>query len=68
MVIDGLCEAEFHRSDGGDTIASFLAKHLQDLPTWIRIVCTVRTGMLDVVRSFPFQRIRYGRTTIQMGR
>ncbi len=56
--MDGLCEAEFHRSDGGETVSSFLLRHLGDLPPWVRLVCTVRTGMADVVKAFPFQRMR----------
>ena len=58
IVVDGLCEAEFHRTDAGETIGSFLDRNLAHLPKWIRIICTVRTEMLEVVRGFPFQRIR----------
>jgi hypothetical protein len=28
ILIDGLCEAEYHRSDNGETLASFLKLHL----------------------------------------
>ena len=37
VVIDGLCEAEVHRPDHGNTIASFLAKHLAKFPEWLKV-------------------------------
>ena len=37
IVIDGLCEAEVHRPDHGNTIASFLAKHLAKFPEWLKV-------------------------------
>ena len=36
-MIDGLCEAEVHRPDHGNTIASFLAKHLAKFPEWLKV-------------------------------
>ncbi len=58
ILVDGLCEAELHRSDGGETVASFLERHFREFPPWLRLVCTVRTGMLDIVKGFPYQRMR----------
>jgi len=57
IVVDGLCEAEQHRPDYGDTLASFIAKHLHQFPSWLKIVCTVRSDMFDVARSLPFHQI-----------
>lgn len=57
VVIDGISEAEFHRSDYGDTIASFLAKCLSRFPPWLKIIATVRTSFQDVTKLFPFHRI-----------
>jgi len=57
IMVDGLCEAEQHRPDYGDTLASFIAKHLHQFPSWLKIVCTVRSDMLDVARSLPFHQI-----------
>ncbi len=45
LIIDGLCAAEIHRPDHGDTIATFISKHLLKFPHWLKIVCTVRTEM-----------------------
>ena len=58
ILIDGLCEAEIHRPDYGDTLASFLGKHLMDFPPWLKIVCSVRTSLQDITKQLPFQRIR----------
>ena len=61
-MIDGLCAAELHRPDHGHTLCSFLAKHLLDFPEWLKIVCTVRTGMQDISKQLPFQRISLDKT------
>jgi hypothetical protein len=58
LVIDGLCAAEIHRPDHGDTIATFISKHLLKFPHWLKIVCTVRTEMLEITKLLPFQKIR----------
>ena len=64
IVIDGLCEAEVHRPDYGDTLATFLCKHLLSFPAWLKIVCTVRTGLQDVTKMLPFQRICLDKTDV----
>jgi len=65
VVIDGLCEAEVHRPDHGNTIASFLAKHLAKFPEWLKVVCTVRSALQDLVtRQLPFQRISLDKTDV----
>ncbi len=58
ILVDGLCEAECHRADGVDTIAAFLEKQLPRFPKWIKLVCTVRSSLSDIVKGFPFQRAR----------
>ncbi len=58
IVVDGLCEAEVHRPDYGDTLANFLCKHLLKFPTWLKIVCTVRSSVQDITKMLPFQKIR----------
>ena len=63
-LIDGLCEAEIHRPDYGDTLATFLCKHLLNFPPWLKIVCTVRTGLQDVTKMLPFQRISLDKTDV----
>ncbi|XP_021171417.2 protein TANC2 isoform X1 [Fundulus heteroclitus] len=57
VLIDGLNEAEFHRPDYGDTLASFLSQNIQKFPTWLKVISTVRTSQQDIARSLPFHRI-----------
>ena len=59
IVVDGLCDAEIHRPDHGDTIGSFVSKHLLRFPSWLKIICTIRTNMQELTRCLPFQTIRY---------
>ena len=56
ILIDGLCEAEQHRPDYGDSLASFLSKHNSLFPPWLKIVCTTRSSMPEVCKSLPFHR------------
>ena len=46
LVIDGLNEAEYHRPDYGDTIASFIVRHFDAMPAWFKVssfpVCTYK--------------------------
>ena len=58
ILIDGLCEAEQHRPDYGDTLATFLVKHCHLFPPWLKIVCTLRSSMTDIVNNLPFHQIR----------
>lgn len=57
ILIDALCEAEYHRPDYGDTIASFLAKMTEYFPSWLRIVATVRTQMLEYVKGLQYTKV-----------
>ncbi|XP_032688832.1 protein TANC2 isoform X2 [Odontomachus brunneus] len=63
ILIDAVCEAEYHRPDRGDTIASFLTRHAPNIPSWLKIVCTVRTQLLDCTKQLPYTRISLDRTT-----
>ena len=58
ILIDGLSDAQFHRPDYGDTLAAFLARHLNTFPTWLRLVVTVRSDKLDTVKALPFHTLR----------
>ncbi|XP_068143289.1 protein TANC2 isoform X1 [Drosophila tropicalis] len=51
ILVDALCEAEYHRPDHGHTIASFLAKMTPHFPAWLKLVATVRTQMLELVKA-----------------
>ncbi|XP_064644495.1 protein TANC2-like isoform X5 [Lineus longissimus] len=57
ILIDSLNEAEFHKPDYGDTVASFLAAHITHFPTWLKMVCTVRSVLHDITKPLPFTRI-----------
>ena len=42
----------------GDTIATFIAKHLELFPSWLKVVCTVRSSMAPTVaKALPFHQI-----------
>lgn len=49
VLVDGLNEAEFHRPDYGDTLASFLSKNIHKFPSWLKVITTVRTSQ-QVIR------------------
>ncbi|XP_073955554.1 zinc-RING finger and ankyrin repeat domain-containing protein rolling pebbles isoform X2 [Choristoneura fumiferana] len=57
ILIDGLCEAEYHRPDHGHTIASFLAKHITEMPSWLKVVATVRTQFIELTKQLPYSRL-----------
>jgi len=57
IVIDGLCEAEYHRPDHGDTIASFLVKHMPKFPVWLKVIATMRSGLGDALPPLPLTKI-----------
>lgn len=57
ILVDSLNEAEFHKPDYGDTIASFLTKHIMKFPPWLKCVVTVRTVLQDLTKFLPFHRI-----------
>ncbi|XP_049811721.1 protein TANC2 isoform X1 [Schistocerca nitens] len=57
VLVDALCEAEYHRPDHGDTLASFLARRCADFPPWLKLVVTVRTQLQEAVAQLPFRVI-----------
>lgn len=57
MVVDGLCEAEYHRPDYGDTISSFLVRHALQFPHWLKVVVTVRSGLQNITQLLPYASI-----------
>ncbi|KAF5280679.1 hypothetical protein FQA39_LY05327 [Lamprigera yunnana] len=57
ILIDALCDAEYHRPDHGDTITSFLAKHMPSFPSWLKVLATVRTQLQDITKQLPYTRI-----------
>ncbi|KRT83725.1 Ankyrin repeat-containing protein, partial [Oryctes borbonicus] len=57
ILIDALCEAEYHRPDHGDTITTFLMRHICHFPSWLKIIATVRTQLQEVTKQLPYTRI-----------
>ncbi|NWV68272.1 TANC1 protein, partial [Malurus elegans] len=54
ILVDGLNDAEFHKPDYGDTIASFITNIICKFPPWLKLIVTVRTNFQEVVNSLPF--------------
>ena len=48
IVVDALNEAAFHEPDYGDTIASFLGRHLRLFPPCLRLIATTQTGSSEI--------------------
>ncbi|XP_055540780.1 protein TANC2 isoform X2 [Wyeomyia smithii] len=57
ILIDALCEAEYHRPDHGDTIASFLQKMTEHFPSWLKVIATIRTQMLEFTRGLAYTKM-----------
>ncbi|XP_055072246.2 protein TANC1 isoform X1 [Misgurnus anguillicaudatus] len=57
ILIDGLNEAEFHKPDYGDTIASFITKIICRFPSWLKLIVTVRSSLLDITSLLNFPKI-----------
>jgi len=57
ILVDSLNEAEFHKPDYGDTIASFLVRHASKFPSWLKLVVVCQTVLQDIVRPLPFHHI-----------
>ncbi|KAM8856803.1 protein TANC1 isoform 1-T1 [Synchiropus picturatus] len=57
ILVDGLNEAEFHKPDYGDTIASFITKIITKFPPWLKLVVTVRVSLLEITSLLPFTKI-----------
>ncbi|XP_056134483.1 protein TANC1-like [Lampris incognitus] len=57
ILVDSLNEAEFHKPDYGDTIATFITKIMSKFPFWLKMVVTVRTGLVEITTPLPFSGI-----------
>lgn len=57
ILVDALCEAEYHRPDHGDTIATFLAKMTEHFPSWLKVIATVRTQMLEFTKGLSYTKM-----------
>lgn len=57
ILVDGLNEAEFHKPDYGDTIASFISNLIPSFPSWIKLILTVRSNFQEITSSLPLSKI-----------
>ncbi|XP_055997188.1 protein TANC2-like isoform X5 [Ostrea edulis] len=57
VVIDSLNEAEFHKPDYGDTVASFLCRHVEQFPQWLKLILTVHSSLVDITKDLYFNTI-----------
>ncbi|XP_069553965.1 protein TANC1-like [Brachyistius frenatus] len=57
ILVDSLNEAEFHKPDYGYTIATFITKIISKFPLWLKLVVTVRTGLVEITTLLPFSGI-----------
>ncbi|XP_036838780.1 protein TANC1 isoform X3 [Oncorhynchus mykiss] len=57
LLVDGLNEAEFHKPDYGDTVASFITKIVSKFPSWLKLLVSVRTCLLEITALLPFSRL-----------
>ncbi|XP_029461405.1 protein TANC1 [Rhinatrema bivittatum] len=57
ILIDGLNEAEFHKPDYGDTIATFITKLISRFPSWLKMIVTVRANFQEITGLLPFFKI-----------
>ncbi|PIO33566.1 hypothetical protein AB205_0055590, partial [Aquarana catesbeiana] len=53
ILVDGLNEAEFHKPDYGETIATFLSKILSSFPLWMKLIVTVRSNFQNCWSPIP---------------
>ena len=68
ILVDSLNEAEFHKPDYGDTVASFLCRHANKFPTWLKLVVTVQSALQEITSSLPFYRIYLDDQTDQVAK
>jgi hypothetical protein len=57
MVVDGLCEAEYHRPDYGDNVSSFMVRHVRwKLSSLSGLDCRISPSSCHTLRSRNFIR------------
>uniref|UniRef100_A0A8C2DB33 Tetratricopeptide repeat, ankyrin repeat and coiled-coil containing 1a n=1 Tax=Cyprinus carpio TaxID=7962 RepID=A0A8C2DB33_CYPCA len=54
ILVDGLNEAEYHKPDYGDTIATFITKIISKFPIWLKLIVTIRVNVVEVTSLLPF--------------
>uniref|UniRef100_A0A7N8Y465 Tetratricopeptide repeat, ankyrin repeat and coiled-coil containing 1a n=1 Tax=Mastacembelus armatus TaxID=205130 RepID=A0A7N8Y465_9TELE len=56
ILVDSLNEAEFHKPDYGDTIATFITKIISKFPLWLKLVVTF-ASLQEITTLLPFSGI-----------
>uniref|UniRef100_A0A673GLW0 Protein TANC1-like n=1 Tax=Sinocyclocheilus rhinocerous TaxID=307959 RepID=A0A673GLW0_9TELE len=54
ILVDGFNEAEYHKPDYGDTIATFITKIISKFPIWLKLIVTIRVNVVEVTSLLPF--------------
>ena len=57
ILVDAIEDCHTHRPDYGDTIISFIRKHLDKFPSWLKLVITVRSEKCDLVSDFGLSQV-----------
>ncbi|KAE9417289.1 hypothetical protein Angca_007587, partial [Angiostrongylus cantonensis] len=64
IVVDGSDDAEFHRSEDGRSIATFICSLVPHLPTWIRFIVSCDPENSNIYDSVMTRRIRIDDVTL----
>lgn len=57
ILVDSLCDAEYHKPDYGDTITSFISRVLPHTPTWIKWIVTVKSSHKELLSNIPLSTL-----------
>ena len=57
LLLDAIGDSHSHRPDFGDTLISFLARHLASFPAWLKLVVTVRAEKQELVSTFGLSQV-----------
>lgn len=58
LLVDGIDEADFHRSEDGRSIASFVCQIIPLLPSWLRVVVMCDRGVTETLRRVSLRTVR----------
>ncbi|KAK6053721.1 hypothetical protein COOONC_08775 [Cooperia oncophora] len=64
IVVDGTDEAEFHRSEDGRSIGTFICTLIPHLPPWVRFVVSCNPENSNVYDDVMTRRIRIGQSLL----
>ena len=57
ILLDAIGDSHNHRPDFGDNLITFLRKHLDKFPHWLKLVITVRSEKQELVTSYGLSQI-----------